>query len=541
MLTIFHRFFITTIVLLLCACSGNSDDSDNDSNNNDTEVAPVISDFSSSATTISSGESILLSWQLSGGEATSARVNPGDIDVLGESRLQLTPTETTSYELIVSNGAGTNAMSVTVTVEVSDNNAEEVNLVSTPSSVTIESGARFEFTHANPESLIYECSLDQQPYLVCESPFYIRDLSSGVHQFSVRLEEQPATESTFSWQIESVFDSALAEDFVSFTNVIPGDDPDGGSFRVKCEVSHLNYDDALVHPGEQDAAHLHMYLGNNSTNYLTTIDSLASTGEGTCEGSFLNRSGYWMPAMLYPTDNEERPYELVLPFQGDEAPNVYYKSAVDDSSSIATMPSGLRMISGNAQSSPDNIQDLNTIRWRCESWTITSVDDFVPHIPRCEVGDWVRGMVFFPPCWDGENLVSTNHKDHMAYPTWSEEHGLHCPASHPVALPQVQFEVVYEVTADNAYPVGDSRFWRLASDSYDVDENTPGGYSFHADWMLSWHPEIIEAWTEHCVRQGRHCSAGQLGNGWQLAPREAHDPVVPDVIMPSLNMNHHLH
>ena len=48
-------------------------------------------------------------------------------------------------------------------------------------------------------------------------------------------------------------------------------------------------------------------------------------------------------------------------------------------------------------------------------------------------------------CWDGKNLDSPNHMDHLAHPT---DHpasfavvGSTCPSTHPVKIPQVHYEV----------------------------------------------------------------------------------------------------
>ena len=48
-------------------------------------------------------------------------------------------------------------------------------------------------------------------------------------------------------------------------------------------------------------------------------------------------------------------------------------------------------------------------------------------------------------CWDGKNLDSPNHMDHLAHPT---DHpasfavvGGTCPSTHPVKIPQVHYEV----------------------------------------------------------------------------------------------------
>jgi hypothetical protein len=48
-------------------------------------------------------------------------------------------------------------------------------------------------------------------------------------------------------------------------------------------------------------------------------------------------------------------------------------------------------------------------------------------------------------CWDGKNLDTPNHKDHVAHPvdgpaTFAVVNGK-CPASHPVKIPQVHYEV----------------------------------------------------------------------------------------------------
>jgi len=48
-------------------------------------------------------------------------------------------------------------------------------------------------------------------------------------------------------------------------------------------------------------------------------------------------------------------------------------------------------------------------------------------------------------CWDGKNLDSPNHVDHVAHPTggpasFAVTNGK-CPATHPVKIPQVHLEV----------------------------------------------------------------------------------------------------
>ena len=71
-----------------------------------------------------------------------------------------------------------------------------------------------------------------------------------------------------------------------------------GNFRVSCQYSHFSYDDPILKPGQQGAAHLHMFFGKTNADYNTNKDNIASSGGGTCNGFALNRSAYWTPALL---------------------------------------------------------------------------------------------------------------------------------------------------------------------------------------------------------------------------------------------------
>jgi hypothetical protein len=68
--------------------------------------------------------------------------------------------------------------------------------------------------------------------------------------------------------------------------------------------------------------------------------------------------------------------------------------------------------------------------------------DYLPKQP-CPGG--IRSNIIFPLCWDGKNLDSPNHKDHVAHPidgphAFAIVNGT-CPDSHPVKIPQVMYEV----------------------------------------------------------------------------------------------------
>ena len=87
----------------------------------------------------------------------------------------------------------------------------------------------------------------------------------------------------------------------------------------------------------------------------------------------------------------------------------------------------------------------------------------------------------------------------MAY-----KEGNSCPASHPVMIPDITFNVYYSVGAS-----GTSK-WRLASDNY---VGGTGGNSFHGDWMNGWDENFSKALTDNCLKKGLDCHAHLLGDG----------------------------
>ncbi len=53
-------------------------------------------------------------------------------------------------------------------------------------------------------------------------------------------------------------------------------------------------------------------------------------------------------------------------------------------------------------------------------------------------------------CWDGKNLDTPNHKDHVSHPVGGPTSFAvvtgECPSSHPVKIPQIMLEVCNELS-----------------------------------------------------------------------------------------------
>jgi hypothetical protein len=273
---------------------------------------------------------------------------------------------------------------------------------------------------------------------------------------------------------------------IGTTSEQPNPDPEIGAFRTSCLFSHMNFDDPIVFPGQPGKAHLHAYFGNTAVNASSTAESIRNSGNSTCRGGIANRTAYWVPAVIDGNGNPVQP----------ESGQFYYKTGYEGiaPAEVKPFPQGLRMIAGDAKSAGPG---QPRAYWACH-------ENYIGHpsaIPTCPVGDRVVMMVQFPQCWDGKNLDSSDHKSHMSYPVNGD-----CPSTHPVAIPEISFNIYYKVNEST-----DSSRWRLSSDMY--DPSLPGGYSAHADYFEGWDREVAETFVKNCNTASMDCHSHLLGDG----------------------------
>lgn len=268
------------------------------------------------------------------------------------------------------------------------------------------------------------------------------------------------------------------------TNEMPVRAGDGvGAFRTRCRAARWLADDPIVAPNRPGGSHLHMFWGNAGVDAHSTAASIASTGNGTCRGGIINRSGYWVPALVNTTTGE-----AVAPHTID----VYYKTGYRGvrPRDIRPLPTGLRMVAGNAMASGPQSDIAN---WACA--TAGRATAAIPTNAQCPSGQLIMNITF-PQCWNGRDLDSLDHKSHLVYAT----PGRGCPAG-TIALPEVSYHVTYHV-------VGSTDNLRLSSDMY---TNGAGGYSIHGDWFNGWDPAIQDAWVKGCLQTAMDCHSHLLG------------------------------
>lgn len=279
--------------------------------------------------------------------------------------------------------------------------------------------------------------------------------------------------------------SGMGSELIQYGAYTPEYKDGVGAFRTRCFYSHVAYDDPLVFPNQPGASHLHTFFGNTSANAYSDVTKLETVGNSTCHGGILNRSAYWVPSMIDASGN------VVIPV----AITAYYKTGYGGvpASQVSQLPAGLRMIAGNASATtPYSDSWSSPIHWTCiAEWNgglgITPGQPGIHSCPQ-QGGVFLAQQIKFPQCWNGQ-LDSWNHKDHLAYPNGG------CPASHPTAIPEITFNVLYQ-------PRSDMASWRLSSDNYTGNQ---GGYSSHADWVNGWNQTIVAQYRDDCWATGLDC------------------------------------
>ncbi len=219
-------------------------------------------------------------------------------------------------------------------------------------------------------------------------------------------------------------------------------------FLVECPYSHSGADDPIVFPGQPGASHMHVFFGNDTANASSTYESLLA-GRSQCDQQ-LDTASYWAPALL-DRGTVLTPVKSVA----------YYRPGEGiDPTSVKPYPPGLKIVAGNAAAFEP--QSSGVVAWTCGTGVAR---DTTP--PACPSARPLRMLVTFPDCWDGVNVDSADHHSHMAYSSRGA-----CPASHPVAVPQLQFSVVYRFSGD------------------------PGGLSLASGPLTTGHADFFNAWNQ---------------------------------------------
>jgi hypothetical protein len=241
-----------------------------------------------------------------------------------------------------------------------------------------------------------------------------------------------------------------------------------GIFVADCAFSHRAPDDPIVFHGMPGWSHSHDFFGNGSTAASSTLRSLRRSG-GNCLPAD-DRSAYWTPTL-------SRQGRALKPVQFQAYYQDFFRYG-----RVLPLPPGLRVVAGRPTA---RAPQRGIVRWTCQ-------DDHgqgAARVPSCE-SRFVTLRITFPDCWDGRRLDSPDHRSHMAYngANGMELGPQHCPASHPIVVPQLQLNVVY--------PIHDGDGVTLASGSV---------LTAHADFFNGWKPSVLRHRVHDILNRGKAC------------------------------------
>lgn len=343
----------------------------------------------------------------------------------------------------------------------------------------------------------------------------------------------------------------------------------GGQFRTQCEFSHFMYDDPILFPDQPGAAHLHMVFGNTDVNAYTTQETLEDSGSGSCNGQELNRSGYWVPAMLDGDGMVRIPERIVVYYKGEGlangGPNGQRPTFPNNgpggggpNPGAQIYERGMRNIAPNPLTVPEvptsEGGEGSQVNYKCSSnFSPPQFSDGIENIPNCS-GDYYFNTFGAPypatrtvlemevkfwncfPTYDENNPNAASNPDLTDWTLWQPagpsrgswffsncggQGGGGGPLGDKETYPNFSYFVNYVVE-----PGDDTSDWFLSSDVDRATLNSPNpslvptgpGSSHHGDVMWEWHDPTLQQAFDNCVNFSNNpirsgCGSGYLTDG----------------------------
>ena len=202
-------------------------------------------------------------------------------------------------------------------------------------------------------------------------------------------------------------------------------------------------------------------------------------------------SAYWTPQLYFQYKNGS--FRSVEQVGGGL---VYYlpRSHKTDTTKVQAFPDGLRVLTGQMTKRSYNSSSLmaQAIGWNCLGSAGVNGETRIPTLPDYNCPNGLRGEIRFPSCWNGKDVDSSDHFSHMAY---SDGESGPCPATHPVRIVTLFYEVMWSVD-----PLSSIRDQALnPTQPFVLAMGDATGLGYHGDFLDGWDKTVLQNAIDTCT------------------------------------------
>lgn len=169
----------------------------------------------------------------------------------------------------------------------------------------------------------------------------------------------------------------------------------------------------------------------------------------------------------------------------------YLQRKNTEAEKLHAFPAGFRMLAGDTTKRIAGRNDVATkaIFFSCLDLVDHPDTNSIPAY-KCRYG--MRAQIYFPSCWNGRDLDSSDHRSHMSYPASSDFAQGPCPAAFPIHTISLFYEVIYNTALFDDQ-------WNGTSHPFVFSNGDATGYGFHGDFLNGWDVNVLQKAVDTCT------------------------------------------